>query len=156
MSLALLGFKVGHQVVSLALPHCPRGNLVVPLNILCGKVCSVRLLNLDWDALIFLNFRFPIFVEIRFVFLLSSCIFSFVANWFKFGQDITCISSKVGNKIMSLALPHCLGMRCWHNQLVLSLYLHQLESGQLSFNKVTQFVTDNRTHRSDPRDTWVR
>ena len=44
--------------------------------------------------------------------------------------------------------------------IVLSLNLHQAESHQLSFKKVCEFVclfvTENRTHRSDPRDTWVR
>ena len=40
-----------------------------------------------------------------------------------------------------VALPHCLGLPYWHYQLVLSLYLHQLESHQLSLHKVAQFVT---------------
>merc|ERR1719458_2201228 len=55
-----------------------------------------------------------------------------------------------------LALPHCLGLPYWHYQLVLSWYLHQPESHQLSLHKVSESVKDNRTHRSDPRDTWVR
>ena len=44
-------------------------------------------------------------------------------------------------------------------QLVLSLYLHHPESHQLSLHKgnlVSESVSENRTHRSDPRDTWVR
>ena len=44
----------------------------------------------------------------------------------------TCISSKVGHQVVSLALPHCLGRLYWHYQLVLSWYLHQPESHQLS------------------------
>ena len=44
--------------------------------------------------------------------------------------------------------------------IVLSLNLYQAESHQLSFKKVCEFVclfvTENRTYRSDPRDTWVR
>ena len=36
----------------------------------------------------------------------------------------------------------------WHYQLVLSLYLHQLESGQLSFNRVTQFQTTGPIDRT--------
>ena len=61
----------------------------------------------------------------------------------------TCIDSKVGHQVMSHALPHCLGLPYWHYQLVLSLYLHQLESHQLSFKKVCELVRDNRIHRSD-------
>ena len=44
---------------------------------------------------------------------------------------------------------YCLGLSCWHYYLVLSWYLHQPESHQLSLQKVSQFVRDNRTHRSD-------
>ena len=35
----------------------------------------------------------------------------------------------------------------WHYQLVLSLYLHQLESHQLSLQKVSQFVSLLETSR---------
>ena len=61
------------------------------------------------------------------------------------------------NQVASL---HChIALNCrpyWHNQLVLSWHLHQPESHQLSFNKVSDVVTDIRTQRSDPRFTWVR
>ena len=36
-----------------------------------------------------------------------------------------------------LAFPQCLWLSYWHHQLVLSCYLHQPESHQLSLNKVT-------------------
>lgn len=57
------------------------------------KVCSVWPLNLDWDVVAFLNFRSAIFLEIRFVFLLSMH-FWFVANWFKIWPSghVTCIA----------------------------------------------------------------
>ena len=44
--------------------------------------------------------------------------------------------------IASLALLHCLELPYWHYQLLLSWYLHQPESHQLSFNKVSDGVTD--------------
>ena len=47
------------------------------------------------------------------------------------------------------------GMPYWHYQLVLSWYLYQQESHQLSFKKVSKSVRDNQTHRSD-QETWVR
>ena len=58
----------------------------------------------------------------------------------------TCINSKVGHQMVPLALvtnlatrwrhlhylyqvgPYCLGLPYWHNQLVLSCYIHQPES----------------------------
>ena len=46
------------------------------------------------------------------------------------------LGSKVGHQVVSLTLPHCLGMSYWLYQLVLSLYLHQPESHQLSQQKV--------------------
>ena len=49
----------------------------------------------------------------------------------------TCIDSKVGHQVTSHALPHCLGLPYWHYQLVLSLYLHQLESHLLRVKKVS-------------------
>ena len=45
-------------------------------------------------------------------------------------------------------------MAPWHYQLVLSWYLYQPESHQLSFKKVLYSLT-NQTHRSD-QETWVR
>ena len=46
-----------------------------------------------------------------------------------------------------VALPHCLGLPYWHYQLVLSLYLHQLESHQLSLHKwLTQFVSERQAN----------
>ena len=65
-------------------------------------------------------------------------------------------SYRFSYQVESLALPHCPGLSYWHYQLVLSWYLHQPESHQLSLQKVLDLVLDNRTHRSDPRDTWVR
>ena len=41
---------------------------------------------------------------------------------------------------VSLSLPHCLELPNWHYQLVLSWYLHQPESHQLSFTKVLESV----------------
>ena len=82
-------------------------------------------------------------------------------HWFKtwsFGCAI-CIDSKGGHQVVSLAslaLSQCLGLPYWHYQFVLSWYLHQLESHQLSFKKLAYLVRDNRTHRSDPNDTWVK
>ena len=62
----------------------------------------------------------------------------------KFGHirgDITCIDSKVGHQIVSLVLSLCLEKPFWHYQFVLSLYLHQPESDQLSLNKVSPLVS---------------
>ena len=51
---------------------------------------------------------------------------------------------------VTCTLPHCLGLPYWHYQLVLSLYLHQLESHQLILHKwLSLSVRDNRIHRSD-------
>ena len=64
----------------------------------------------------------------------------------KFGQrdpSLALLGSKVGHQVVSLALPHCLGMPYRHYQLVLSWYLHQPESHQLSFKSVTQSLRDN-------------
>ena len=47
-------------------------------------------------------------------------------------------------------------MPYWHYQEVLTWYLHQPESHQLSLHKVAYGVMDIRTQRSDPRFTWVR
>ena len=65
--------------------------------------------------------------------------------------SITWFRNKFG-QMTPLALPHCLGLFYWLYQLVLSWYLHQPESHQLSFKKVSQWVTENRTHRSDQGD----
>ena len=64
----------------------------------------------------------------------------------------TCISSKFGHQMApleSLALPHCRGMSYWYYQLVLSLYLHQLDSHQLSLQKVYSLT---QWERSEPID----
>ena len=50
-------------------------------------------------------------------------------------MSLALLGSKVGHQLVSLALPHCLGMPYWHYQLVLSLYLHQPESHQFSLQK---------------------
>ena len=71
-------------------------------------------------------------------------------------ENATCIVSKVGHQVVSLALQDYLELLYWHYQFVLSWYLHQPESHQLSLHKVSESVKDNRTHRSDPRDPWVR
>ena len=59
-------------------------------------------------------------------------------NWPPDGA--TCISCKFSHQLESLGLPHCVGMPYWHYQLVLSWYLHQPESHQLSLQKVSQFL----------------
>ena len=51
--------------------------------------------------------------------------------------------------LVTIALPHCLGLSYWLYQLVLSWYLHQPESHQLSFTNLVHSVSDNLTHRSD-------
>ena len=74
-------------------------------------------------------------------------------NWPQDGA--TCISCKFSHQLESLALPHCVGMPYWHYQLVLSLYLHQLESHQLSLHKwLSELETTRPIDRT--RDTWVR
>ena len=66
----------------------------------------------------------------------------------------TCIDSKVGHQVTSHALPHCLGLPYWHYQLVLSLYLHQLESHQLSLhNWLSEFQRTRPIDRT--RDTCL-
>ena len=70
----------------------------------------------------------------------------------KFGHQMTSLAllgSKVGHQVVSLALPHCLGVPYWHYQLVLSWYIHQPESHQLSLKKGLS-VTDRQT--SGPKD----
>ena len=62
----------------------------------------------------------------------------------------TCIGSNVVHQVGSHALPHCLELPYWHYQLVLTWYLHQPESHQLSLNKVSHSLTDGQT--SGPKD----
>ena len=57
-------------------------------------------------------------------------------------MSLALLGFKVGHQVVSLALPHCLGMPFWHYQLVLSLYLHQQESHHLSFKKVPHSVSE--------------
>ena len=57
-------------------------------------------------------------------------------------KHVTCRCYKFGHQVMSLALSYCLGLPYWHYQLVLSWYLHQPESHQLSLQKVL-LVSDN-------------
>ena len=45
-------------------------------------------------------------------------------------------------------MPHCLGLPYWHYQLVLTWYLHQPESHQLSFNKVPHSITTGPIDRT--------
>ena len=66
-------------------------------------------------------------------------------------MSLAFLGSKFGHQVVSLVLPHCLGLPFWHYQLVLSLYLHQPESHQLSLQKVSHSVSETRTHRSDQR-----
>ena len=54
------------------------------------------------------------------------------------------------HQLAPLALPYCLGLSYWHNQSVLSWYLHQPELHQLSQEKVLDGVRDTKTTRSDP------
>ena len=55
---------------------------------------------------------------------------------------------------------HCLGLPYWHYQLVLSWYLHQPESHQLSLQKVTQLERTGPIDRtpgtpgSDKKGAW--
>ena len=62
----------------------------------------------------------------------------------------TSIGSKVGHQVGPLELLHCLELSCWHYQLVLSWYLHQPESHQLSFTNLLDGPTYWRT--SGPKD----
>ena len=47
----------------------------------------------------------------------------------------TCITNKFAHQTKSHALPDCLGLPYWHYQLVLTWYLHQPESHQLSLQQ---------------------
>ena len=57
------------------------------------KVCSVWPLNLDWDVVVFLNFRCAIFLEIRFVFRLNMYAFSVLLQMCSnFGHWVTSLN----------------------------------------------------------------
>ena len=56
----------------------------------------------------------------------------------------TCISHKFDHQMASLALPFCLGLPYWYYQLVLSWYLHQPESHQLSLKKLCMDLVTSR------------
>ena len=60
----------------------------------------------------------------------------------------TCIGSNVVHQVGSHALPHCLELPYWHYQLVLTWYLHQPESHQLSFTKVSYSRTSGPKDRT--------
>ena len=63
---------------------------------------------------------------------------------------------KLATRLWILVLLHYLGLPYWHYQLVLSWYPHQPESHQLCWYNLSQSVRETRTHRLDPRITWVR
>ena len=73
----------------------------------------------------------------------------------KFGHQVTSLTllgSKVGHQVVSLALP-------WNALLALSVSIELVSSSARVTSVKSQqghSVRDNRTHRSDPRDTWVR
>ena len=52
----------------------------------------------------------------------------------------------LSTRLKSLSLPHCLGMPYGHYQLVLSRYLHQPESHQVSLQNVSELETEIGTH----------
>ena len=52
----------------------------------------------------------------------------------------TCICCKFGHQVASHALPYFLGLSYWQYQLVLSGYLHQTESHQLSLRSLSEWV----------------
>ena len=60
----------------------------------------------------------------------------------------TCITNKFALQTKSHALPDCLGLPYWHYQLVLTWYLHQPTSHQLTFNKVSQLQTTGPIDRT--------
>ena len=67
-----------------------------------------------------------------------------------------CISCKFGHQVGPVALPHCLGLPYWHHKFVLSWYLHQPELHQLSLKSMLYVVSYIKTHRLDPRYSWVQ
>ena len=87
--------------------------------------------------------KLQIFLLKSYLYFFWVCISDLLKIDSKFGHQVMSLAllvSKVGHQAVSLALPHCLGMPYWHYQLVLSLYLHQPESHQLSFTNVSQSV----------------
>ena len=60
----------------------------------------------------------------------------------------TCISNKFAHQVESHALQHCLELTYWHYQLVLTWYLHQPESHQLSFKNVSYLHTSGPIDRT--------
>ena len=71
-----------------------------------------------------------------------------------------CISSKFGHQmaplaLVTIALSYCLWLTYCFYQFVLSWYLHQPESHQLSFKKVSYSLTDTK-HIDRTRSTWIR
>ena len=63
-------------------------------------------------------------------------------------MSLALLGSKFGFQVVSLLLPNCLGMSYGQYRLVLSWYLHQPESHQLSLQQGGS-VWDTRIHRSD-------
>ena len=53
----------------------------------------------------------------------------------------TYITNKFAHQTKSHALPDCFGLLYWHYQLVLTWYLHQPESHQLSFKSISSVTT---------------
>jgi len=130
------------------------------------QVASLELVQIKFCTLphAFLQFWFPIFLYIRFVFhfneqqsdlLKGSLLVTSVKsansligrygvtsgpidlNLFSTCQvTLFCISFNVGHHMVPLALPHCIGLPDGHHQLVLSCYPHQPESHQLSANSL--------------------
>ena len=60
----------------------------------------------------------------------------------------TCITNKFAHQTKSHALPDCLGLPYWHYQLVLTWYLHQPESHQLSLQNVLEWETTGPIDRT--------
>ena len=86
-----------------------------------------------------------------------------VANW----ATISCIGSKFGQVaplalVLKLAtrLHHCIATLPWIALLALSVGIELVSSSarvtSVKSQKRLVWVTDIRTQRSDPRDTWVR
>ena len=78
-----------------------------------------------------------------------------MANWFKIWSsgDVPCNVSKVGHQVA------CIATLPWIALLALSVNIELVSSSaRVTSVKSTQGlgVTDIRTHRSDPRFTWVR
>ena len=83
------------------------------------KICSVWLLNLDWDVVVFLNFRCAIFLLKSYLYFFWVCISDLLQINSKFGHQVMSLAllvSKIGHQVVLLALPHCLVMPYWHYQ----------------------------------------